>query len=602
MLVHLMDRGKIMSFKYKKLCDIEFGNEINSILKAKGIKDINSFLNPNEKHLENEFLLENIEKARDRLLLYLDNDEKIVIIVDSDVDGFTSAAMLYQYIKRLKPYVKLEFMLHDGKQHGLNDLLPKLIGSDYKLILVPDAGSNDYVECTELCVDGKDVIILDHHLVTPITKVVPLKYAEGWCATANPAIIVNNQISDKVKDKGMTGVGVVYKFCKVLDKYFNVNYADDYLDLLAVGMIADRCDMFNLQSRYLIFEGIKQISTFTNKNKFIKLLVENCMYSMNNKVTVNGLGYYVIPLMNSMIRLGDYIEKAIMFEALCNSDKKLIRKVRGKGEIELSIQEYALKSCQSTNRQQKKITEENATKLSEDIEKYGLDKYSIIVCNAGEEVEHEFTGLIANKLASLYQRPCLLMRRKNDICSGSGRGYDKSEIQDFNKWCKDSGLFEYIEGHSNAFGCSIKFNNTYRLLELISKMPPITEPVYYIYGIYNDKTLNADVVKRIAKYDYLWGANVDEPLFLIDNIIVSKYDVNLCGSRQNRLEFMYRNIKFIMFSRAGSLSELYKNIVSTGDVIKFTLLGKFSVDNKMAQVVVEDIMYEKSDKVLGFGF
>lgn len=591
-----------MSFKYNTLCNIEFGNEINCILKAKGITNIEPFLNPTKEHLEDEFLLDNIEKARDRFLLHLNNNSKMLIVVDPDVDGFTSASMLYQYIKQIKPTANVDYILHEGKQHGLNDLLPKLYGSDYKLILIPDAGSNDYVECTELIVDGKDIIILDHHLVTPIDKVVPLKYTDGWCATANPAIIVNNQISDKVKDKGMTGVGIVYKFCKVLDKYLNVNYADDYLDLLTIGMIADRCDMYNLQSRYLVFEGLKQIASKNNKNKFIKLLVESQSYSLNNKITINGLGYYVIPLMNSLIRLGEYDEKIIMFEALCNSNKTLIRKVRSKGEIELSIQEYALKSCESTNRKQKKLIEESANELSKDIKEHELDKYPILICNAKDNVDINSTGLIANKLVSLYQRPCLLMRRDGNVCFGSGRGYDKCDILNFNEWCKNSGLFSMVEGHSNAFGVKISFENTYKLIDLIAQMPQMTEPIYYVYGIYNDKTLCAESIKRIAKYEHLWGANVDEPIFLIENIICNKYNISLKGSKQNIIEFMYRNIKFIMFSKSGSLSELYKNIINTGDNIKFTIIGKFTMDNKLAQVLIEDVIFEKSNIVLGFGF
>ena len=179
----------------------------------------------------------------------------------------------------------------------------------------------------------------------------------------------------------MTGV-IVYKFCKVLDDYYNVNYADDYIDLVAIGMIADRCDMTNLQSRYLINKGLNEIQNKTNRNKFISTLVEAQGYVLNYRVTINGVGFYITPLMNSLIRLGSLKEKKIMFEALCNSNKKLTRKIRGKGEVELSIQEYALKSCESTNRKQRKYTNESVEKLSEDINKHKLNNYPILICNA----------------------------------------------------------------------------------------------------------------------------------------------------------------------------------------------------------------------------
>ena len=124
------------------------------------------------------------------------------------------------------------------------------------------------------------------------------------------------------------------------------------------------------------------------------------------------------PLINSMIRLGDYQDKCYMFEALCNSDKFLDRKVRGQGIINMPIQDYVLKACQSSNRKQKKQTEESAAILSEEISKYNLDKFPILVCNAKDDVDGNSTGLIANRLADQYQRPCLLMRRKGDICRG----------------------------------------------------------------------------------------------------------------------------------------------------------------------------------------
>ena len=57
----------------------------------------------------------------------------------------------------------------------------------------------------------------------------------------------------------MTGVGITYKFTQILDKYYGVNYADDYLDLVSLGMIADKADMTNLQTRYLVLSGIEQI-------------------------------------------------------------------------------------------------------------------------------------------------------------------------------------------------------------------------------------------------------------------------------------------------------------------------------------------------------
>lgn len=577
-----------MSFKYDVLGHVRFGNELEDILKLKGIKDINSFLNPTVKNIESELLFDNIEKARDVFVKHIENKSVIDLLVDCDVDGFTSASNIYQYIKRINPNIEIRCFIHKGKIHGLSEFVDSMCEDDSKLIIVPDAGSGDSKECKKLIECGKDIIILDHHSID---------------ASDNPAIVVNNQLSDKITDKAMTGVGVTYKFTKLLDKYYDVNYADDYLDLVALGMIGDRADTVNLQTRYLILKGLEQIRNKVNKNKLISVLVEAQMYSMNNKITINGIGFYVCPLMNSMIRLGEYEDKCYMFEALCNSDEMLDRKVRGKGVVNMTIQEYVLKACQSSNRKQKKITEESAVVLSEEIKKFNMDKLPILVCNARDDVDSNSTGLIANRLADQYQRPCLLMRRKGDICKGSGRGSDKCEILDFNQWCKDTGLFNKVEGHPGAFGCEIDFENTNKLFSLLSTMRKIDEPTYHVYNVYDANQIHDQIIKNVAKYDFVWGNTVSEPIFLIKNIPCNKYNLYLLGSKQNKIEFTYHNIKFVKQTKGSSLASLYKKIISIGDNFEFDIVGRFSIDyksGKAAQVIVEDWMFYKSDKVQGF--
>lgn len=579
-----------MSFKYDVLGKVRFGSELEDILKLKGIKDIDSFLNPTIKNTESELLFDNIEKARDVFVKHIENKSIIDLLVDCDVDGFTSASNIYQYTKQINPNIEIRCFIHKGKAHGLSEFVDVMCEDDSKLVIIPDAGSGDSKECEKLIKSGKDVIILDHHSID---------------ASNNPAIIVNNQLSNKVTDKAMTGVGITYKFTKLLDKYYGVNYADDYLDLVALGMVGDRADVVNLQTRYLILKGLEQIRNKVNKNKLISVLVDAQMYSMNNKITINGIGFYVCPLMNSMIRLGEYEDKCYMFEALCNSDKMLDRKVRGKGVVNMTIQEYVLKACQSSNRKQKKITEDSANALSEEIKQFNLNKLPILVCNAKDNVDSNSTGLIANRLADQYQRPCLLMRRKGDVCKGSGRGSDKCEILNFNQWCKDTGLFNKVEGHPNAFGCEIYFENTNKLFSLLSTMRKIDEPTYHVYNVYEANQIHDQIIKNVAKWDGIWGNTVSEPIFLIKNVPCNKYSLYLLGAKQNKIEFVYHNIKFVKQTRGSSLASLYKEIISIGDNFEFDIVGRFSIDyksGKVAQVIVEDWMFYKSEKVSGFTF
>ena len=573
-------------FKYDVLGNIRFGQELQDILSLQGIENIPKFLNPTINDTESELLFENIRKAQDCFVKHMKNKDSISIVCDSDVDGYTSAALMYQYIKRLDKDIKINYYTHEKKQHGLKDLIEKLCEDDSKLVIVPDAGSENAAEAKRLIDLNKDVIILDHHSID---------------ASDNPAIVVNNQLSPRVTDKAITGVGVVYKFCKLLDKYYHVQYADDYLDLVAVGCIADRASVTNLECRYYVLKGLELIQNNQSHNKLIRTFVDANMYSLNNKVTITGVGFYICPLINSMIRLGSYEDNQYLFEAMCNSDKTLIRKVRGHGDVEMSIQEYSLKACESTLRKQRKITEESAEALSEQIEKYKLNSLPILVVNAGEDVDENSTGLIANKLADKYSKPCLLLRRFGDICSGSGRGYDKCSIVNFNKWCVDTGLFSKVAGHAKAFGITIPVDNTNKLFQLLSNMDSIDETIYHVYGVYNQDNFHAQIIKNIARYDYIWGNDVEEPIFLIQGLTVNKYSIFLLGAKQNRIQLQYRNIKLNKFVRSGSLTEEYRDITDLGDNIEFDIIGRFQMNGKEPVVIIDDWMYRKSNKIGGFG-
>jgi len=578
-----------LSFKYTVKGSVGFGNVLETILKNKGIDNISLFLNPTETCMESELLLNNIEKARDCLVKHIKNNSNITIVVDCDVDGFTSASAMYQYIKKINPNINITFIIHDGKEHGLDSSTMAIIkNSNCKLLIIPDASSNDYKEHKILKDLGIDIIVLDHHLAD--------KYSDN-------AIVVNNQMSDKVTDKAMTGVGIVYKFCKVLDTYYNVNYADDYLDLVVLGMIADSADLRNLQSRYLVNKGVDLIKNDENKNKFITELIKSQAYSMNNKVTIIGIAFYIAPLINSLIRIGTQEDKIAMFKAFINSDEIIHTKIRGQGEVDISIQDYVKRLCESSRRKQKKIVDENVTQMSEQIKKFNLDKLAILVCNASDTIDKNYTGLIANKLSSIYQRPCLLLRKTKDNFSGSGRGFDKSEIKDFNKWCIETGLFSLVEGHDNAFGASLSNVNIDKLYENINKIKYIDELIYTVDASFNDKTLNKTVIETIYKCNDVWGTTVEEPMFAIENIIVNKSDINLMGKSENTIKFTFHNIDFIKFN---SSKNIYNDIVSIGDSIKFTVIGRFSINEyngtKSPQILMEDFMFEKATEVQKFRF
>ena len=260
-----------------------------------------------------------LEDALTVLAKCIGADKQAVVVVDSDCDGFTSAALLINYLYDIFPawvQNKLSWFMHSGKQLGLSDF-PIEQAKDIKLFLIPDASSNDYEYHKQLKDMGKDIIILDHHEAEKISE---------------DAIIINNQLCD-YKNKFMSGVGVVWQFCRYIDKKLGVNFANDYLDLVALGMDADMMSMTSTETKHLILKGFKQV-----KNPFFAAMVDKNSYSMKNKITPIGVAFYVAPFVNSAVRSGTIEEKELIFKSMLkfHAFEKILSNKRGHrpGEME----------------------------------------------------------------------------------------------------------------------------------------------------------------------------------------------------------------------------------------------------------------------------
>ena len=221
----------------------------------RGVTDIENFMHPTFENCElDAHKLVNIDKAAERLLYHLRRNSDILFIVDCDADGYTSSSILWLYIKHIFPDARLEFTVHDHKQHGLDDKVDWICDeAKWDLVLCPDAGSYDVEEHKALGELGMDVICLDHH--------EQLYDENGNPVTSNlpNTIIVNNQLSSEYSNKSLCGAGVVYKFCEVLDEILGIQQAHNYIDLAALGEIADVMDRTNIETNFIMMEGLKHI-------------------------------------------------------------------------------------------------------------------------------------------------------------------------------------------------------------------------------------------------------------------------------------------------------------------------------------------------------
>lgn len=435
----------------------DLSNAVTTTLLNRGLDNISKYLNASKEDCEHYSLLENIYEAYEMLMYHIEAGHYIEILVDCDCDGFTSAAILYDYIVNNYDYEgKVGYILHEGKAHGLSDE-SVCLDERTKLLIIPDASSNEEELHREfkLAYDV-NILVLDHH-----------ECDSGYSSFAT---VVNNQLSEQYTNKSLSGVGVVYKFLQLCDdefddwSYSHERYADDYLDMVAVGLIGDVMNMVPLENRYLVNSGL----TLNLNNKFLSTLMEKESFSIGYELTPIKVSFNVVPLINAMIRVGDTEEQTILFRAMCNMEEYSEYKSRTKGLIQESLQEKALRLCKSAKGKQSRARDKAFKEILEVIEMEELDKHSIIMVDVTEILDSRFTGLVAIKVAEYFNKPALLYRTaKEDGCvGGSARNTDHSGLQDLRKFCNDTELFEFCQGHGNAFGFEIKREKIDELLKV----------------------------------------------------------------------------------------------------------------------------------------
>ena len=186
---------------------------INRFLEVCGIEDVDSYLSG--QVIEPYDRYNGIEECASTIIKHLETNEIIHSICDSDFDGYFSASMLYAYLKMINPNINIITHFHIQKEHGIDkDILKELKTHPPSLLMVADAGTNDVEQCKKLKSNKWDIAIFDHHL-----KEKDNKYA----------IIVNNQISEDIENKGLCGTGVTFKVLQAIDHRLGVNYSKEFI-------------------------------------------------------------------------------------------------------------------------------------------------------------------------------------------------------------------------------------------------------------------------------------------------------------------------------------------------------------------------------------
>lgn len=533
--------------------NINSSNYLKDYLNTLGIADenISSFINkPRDLDEDNPLTLDNMQLAIETAYAELiKQNAHIFVQIDSDSDGYTSSAVLINYIKRRFNGVKVSYALHPGKEHGI---VPEVIPEDVTLIFIPDAGSNDYDQQQLLCSQGKKLIILDHHEVND--------------HKTTGAILVNNQSSINFINKSLSGVGIVYMFIKAMDeKYFSNDLIyRDYLDLTAIGIIADAMNMTSLGNNYIAYYGLSNI-----KNKFIQNLAVKQARGIKNpeKLTKTDIAFYIAPVINGVIRSGSQEDKETVFKALVDNNSVELFDYEWRGNYKQeTLYDRAVRLAVNAKSRQDSNKKKAFEWLCELIRKNNYDKDNLIIVPLDEEqsnkVSANITGLIAMEIVKEFNKPCLILRKTEFedkiLFGGSGRNGNFFGLPSLLDFLRESNLVYYVAGHANAFGCFIEEDKIPLLREYANTQlnQKSFEEVYEVdYWFHTTENINKSMLFDFASCEFLWGQGIPRPIFAFDFNYTSK-DVTIMGADKSSVKIKYNGIDFVSFKN----SELAKKI------------------------------------------
>ena len=548
-----------------------YHSAVTQVLFNRGMnaEDINKYLNATMADINppTVFGLDLLSSGARMLLNHIAAEDDILVVIDADCDGFTSSALLINYLHDCFPYYTenhIQWFIHDGKQHGLSDCVKQ--AGQYKMVILPDSSSNDYQEHQLLKENGIDILILDHHEADHISE---------------NAVVINNQLSD-YPNKELSGVGVVWQFCRYLDMISGNDYANNYLDLVALGNMADMMSLCSIETKTLIFEGFKEKNI---KNPFIYSMAEKNSFALskadykpseNNglKITPMGAAFFIAPLVNAIVRSGEIEEKALVFESMISfkAFNPILSNKRGHklGEMERVV-DQAIRTCTNVKNRQTRAEEAGMEKLETLIKERNLLNHKVLLfLLEPNEVDKNIAGLIANKIANKYQRPtAVLMRQEHEYkggeieystkaifpilrCAGekyysyegSARGYGDMNFKDI---CAAAPGCLYAEGHQGAFGLGLFADSIDKYLEYTDEILKdlSAEPSYFVDYIWEYDKIDGDKIIEIADMNDYWGKDLTRSYVMITGIPVNSNTFKVMKS--NTLKYECPDVDIIQF-------------------------------------------------------
>lgn len=390
------------------------------LLVQRGIVDFDAakkFFRPQIEHLHSPWLMKDMKKAVKRIQTAFENEEKILVYGDYDVDGTTSVATLYQFLKDLSPNIDY-YIPHRYKEgYGISKIgIDFAKENGFNLIISVDCG----IKSTELIAYAKelgmDFVICDHHLPDPV---IP------------PAVAILNpkQIDCTYPFKELCGCGVVFKLITALAETYQLPSESylQYLDLVMTAIAADIVPLVD-ENRTLSFFGLQKIND--NPCNGLKAILEQSKQSL--PIKMSSLVFTVSPRINAAGRMDDAKKAVQLFIEKDLTNARAIASLLQQDNLDR-------READST------ITEEALAQIEND-PNHSIKKSSVVF----QAHWHKgVVGIVASRLIEKYYKPTIVLTQSGEVIAGSARS-----VQGFNLYEALHACREHLLGYGGHFAAA----------------------------------------------------------------------------------------------------------------------------------------------------
>ncbi|MBN2605205.1 MAG: single-stranded-DNA-specific exonuclease RecJ [Bacilli bacterium] len=519
-----MDKWKV------KNSNIDQSKLVEEIYKSRGVEDYLELFSLDAHSFNDPYLFRDMTKAVERIMLAVEQKDRILIYGDYDVDGITSTYLLYKVIKDLKGIVDYDIPNRFVDGYGLSySKAYDIISEGYSLVITVDNGIKSIYEAHILKENNVDLIITDHH---ESENILPEAYA-----------IIHTALSD-YPFKPLAGVGVAFKLAQALIG----EDALDFIDIVALGTVADMMPLID-ENRAIVNLGLKKLMHTDNIG--LRELVNFLDLSMPS---VADIQFKIAPRINACGRM----KSAKLAVELLLSPTSIMAKKH-------------LREIEESNNKRKNLTK---ILYSHALQNLDLSEQSIIVTSP---IMHEgVIGIVASRLASEYSKISIVLKEEEYTYKGSIRSYSNVDVIYVLDSLKD--LLIRYGGHSNAAGLEFKRENLSEFKRRFNDLLPnaYRENLIEAEGVINIYTLDFQQIIDLDRYD------LKDALFVFD--VISPEGKYLIKGEHTKI-MISETAEAIFFNN----KNLYSKLTNSS---KLVLLGRLDINNfrgkSKKQILIEE--------------